>query len=168
MQPIVGAGLSIKSVEGQSFGRRALTVNPQRSGKILYEMTTHSQSLGQSFASCLRVINPLYQAEKIDVRWKCKRVYPPPILVDQIRAPRHHNDLAPNWRCDKDQQLPLMPATHLLADRQRAKYVSYPAATANDHGWLSVSTKLDDQADRKRNSSTSAHFQTEKPMPPRP
>src|SRR5205814_10085092 len=130
-----------------------------RRGKILYEMTIHYQSLGRSFASCLGVINPLYEAEKIDVRWKCKRVYPPPIRVDQIRAPRHHNDLAPNWRCDKDQQFPRMPATHLLADRQRTKYVSYPAATANDHGWLSISSKLDDQPDRERNPSTNGHFE---------
>jgi hypothetical protein len=118
-------------------------------------------------SSRLGIITPFYQAKNLGVCRERKRIDPPFIRKDQIRALRHYNDFPPNWRRDKNQQLTEVPTTNLIANRQAAKHVSYPAAAANDDGSPSMSGALKNQPHNKRSPSASSQLQTKKPTPPR-
>jgi hypothetical protein len=65
-----------------------------------------------------------------------------------------------------------MAMTNLIAHRQCAKHVSYPAKPANDNGSLSTPNALENQPhdpdDERYPPFTGSALKTEKSPPPRP
>src|SRR6266446_892009 len=106
-------------------------------------------------SSSLGIVSPVYQAENLDLCWERRGVDPPFIRIDQIRRPRKCNNLPPDGRGDKKQQLSGVAATNLVANRQAAKHVSYPTAAANSQGSFSMPSALEHQPHDKRRPSTS-------------
>jgi hypothetical protein len=96
-------------------------------------------------------------------------VHPPFIRIYQIRRSRYYNDFPPNCRRDKNKKLSGVPTPHLIARRQGAKHVAYPAKPANDNGSLSIPNALEDQPhtpdDERYPPLTGSPLKTEKPAP---
>jgi hypothetical protein len=124
------------------------------------------------FAGRLGVVNCVHQTKQLDVRWQRTRVHPPFIRIYQIRRSRYYNDFPPNCRRHKNKKLSRVPATNLIAHRQSADHVAYPAKPANDNGSLSMANALENQPhdpdDERDPPFTGSPLKTEKSPPPRP
>jgi hypothetical protein len=122
----------------------------------------------QLLAGRLGIVDFVDQTKKFDLSRQGKRVDPPSIRIYQIRRSRKYNDLTPNCCRNKNKKLSGVPATNLIAHRQGANHVSYPAEAANDDCSLSMPRALENQPHDERHPFSTLPLKAEKPTPPRP